>query len=141
MGLLPSQERETGDVPHEGVSVLTKGLLPSQEGETGDVPPEGVGDGLGKGVGDVPTKSFVDGPDEDRNRTSRVNDESDKYLIEESVDRAGERRNKGKQIAEEDISEEHIADNGEENDQLWDGDYDQQEEDIATETCVDPIND
>ncbi|KAK1589251.1 hypothetical protein Q3G72_031983 [Acer saccharum] len=113
--------------------VSTMELLPSQEGETSNVPYEGVSDG--------PTKAFVDGPDEDRNRTSKVNEECDEALIREFADRAGKRRNKGKQVAEEDISEEDITDDGEENDQLWDSDYDQEEEDIATKTCVDPTMD
>ncbi|TXG49115.1 hypothetical protein EZV62_024990 [Acer yangbiense] len=95
-----------------------------------------IGDGLATGVGDVPTKAFVDGPNEDRNRTSRVNEKCDEALIGESADKVGERRNKGKHIAEEDI-----ADDNEENDQLWDSDYDQEEEDIAAETCVDPTRD
>ncbi|KAI9160020.1 hypothetical protein LWI28_004317 [Acer negundo] len=73
------------------------------------MPHEGVGDGLATSVGDVLTEAFVDKPDEDRNRISKVNEECDEALIGESIDKAGERRNKGKQIAEEDISEEDIT--------------------------------
>ncbi|KAK4842312.1 hypothetical protein QYF36_019536 [Acer negundo] len=70
------------------LDVPCKDLLPSKEGETSDVPDEGVGDRLAKGVGDRPTESFVDGPNEDRNRTSNVNEECDEALIGESTKRA-----------------------------------------------------
>ncbi|KAK4851612.1 hypothetical protein QYF36_016774 [Acer negundo] len=66
-------------------------LLPSQEEETVDGLAKGVGDRLATGVGDVLNEAFVDDrPDEDRNRTSRVNKECDEALIRESVDRAEE---------------------------------------------------
>ncbi|KAK3224980.1 hypothetical protein Dsin_004842 [Dipteronia sinensis] len=110
---LPSPEGGTGDSIPENI--------------VGDVPHEGVSDGLAEGVGDGPTEAFVDGPAEDRNRTSRVTEECDD--VGESVERAAERRKKGKHIVEEDI-----ADDGEENGELWESDYEQEEEDITAET-------
>jgi hypothetical protein len=77
-------------------------------------------------------------------------EEGDEELTEEDAERAkSQRKNKGKYIAEEEDEEEEAeeaeaeAEEAEDDkgDELVESDYDQEAEDIAAETCVDPTND
>ncbi|KAK1587371.1 hypothetical protein Q3G72_012209 [Acer saccharum] len=141
--MMPSQQPESQDLLYSDdednrAVADNEDNGPAEAADTEDGP---------TGFGDGPVDfcsgpaGFGDGP---------VNEEGDEQLIEEDAERAkSQRKNKGKYIieeAEEAEEEEEVEEEAEEAeadkvDELVESDYDQEAEDIAAETCVDPTND